>query len=145
MTGAAGAAGMICCVIFLALNAASDLKSRTIWWPGCIAGAAAGIICHLAVGSASLGIIAVSLVPGLMMAFFSWLFTQQLGVGDALVVMTCGVMTDLETVLGMLLMGFWCAGIYAVFLLLVRKKGRKEQFPLVPFLLAGMLLTWCFG
>ena len=137
-------AGMICCLIFLAVNAAADMKNRTIWWPGCLAGAAAGILCHFLEGSLDLGMLAISLLPGAAMAAVSWLCRQQLGMGDALVVMTCAVMTDLWTVLGMLMAGFWCAGAYALFLLLVRKKDRKESFPLVPFLLAGMLLT-CFA
>ena len=137
-------AGMICCLIFLALNAFTDVKDRTIWWPGCIAGAAAGILCHLLEGSLDLWMLGISLLPGAVMAVISWLCRQQLGMGDALVVMTSAVMTDLGTVLGMLMAGFGCAGAYALFLLLVKKKGRKESFPLVPFLLAGMLLT-CFG
>ena len=145
MNGAQMTPGMICCLIFLAVNAFMDIRSRMIWWPGCLIGAGAGILCHVTEGSWDAWMLTVSLLPGAVMALFSWLGRQQLGAGDALVVMTCGIMTDAAAVLGMLLTGFWCAGAYALFLLLIRKKDRKESFPLIPFLLAGMLLTCCFG
>ena len=85
------------------------------------------------------------LLPGLLLSALSLAAGQALGLGDGLVLLACGMMTDPETVLGMLFIAFFLAGFYALFLLLARKKDRKESFPFVPFLLAGMVLTILSG
>ena len=139
----------ILCLIFLAVNALTDLKARRIWWPGCMIGACAGLFLRLSGGMKELpavfpGILS-GLLPGAVMGVLSFLFQEAVGFGDAMVVMACGIMTGPETVLGMLSAALLLAGFFALFLLVIRKRSRKDSFPFVPFLLAGLILTELFG
>ncbi len=138
--------GDLLCLIFLLLNTVSDVRKRRIWWPGCAAGALAGLLVRLSGGTS--GLIAAlfpGLLPGLLMTGFALIAEQEVGLGDGLVLLACGTMTDPERVFGMVFAALCLAGIYGLFLLLFRKKDRKESFPFIPFLLAGMILTIILG
>ena len=137
--------GNVLCLIFLLFNAAYDIRKCSIWWPGCVIGGLAGLLIRLPGGMTMILGALPGLLPGLLLSALSLAAGQALGLGDGLVLLACGMMTDPETVLGMLFIAFFLAGFYALFLLLARKKDRKESFPFVPFLLAGMVLTILSG
>ena len=133
--------GDLLCLVFLLLNTVSDIRKRRIWWPGCVIGALAGFLVRLPGGMSQIAAALPGLVPGLLMTGLALVAGEAVGLGDGLVLIACAAMTDPETVLGMLFAALCLAGIYGLFLMLARKKDRKESFPFIPFLLLGMVLT----
>lgn len=76
-------------------------------------------------------------LPGAVVFLFAWLTKESIGYGDALVVLCMGCfMTGLQ-LLNLCMAALTLSGLFALFLLLVRRKSRKTQIPFIPFLLAG--------
>lgn len=76
-------------------------------------------------------------VPGCLILGISWISKESIGYGDGLVVLCLGCFLTGVQILNLNMISITLAGITALFLLLVRKKGRKMQIPFIPFLLGG--------
>lgn len=81
---------------------------------------------------------AVSAVVFLLVYFIS---RGGLGGGDVKLMAVSGLYLGFNGVLPTMLYGSILAALTAGILILCRKMGRKDSFPLVPFLFLGMLLT----
>lgn len=64
----------------------------------------------------------------------SLLSKGALGMGDGLLAAACGVSLGFYKALALFFYGFLFAGLTGFFLLIRKKKSRKEELPLVPFL-----------
>ena len=65
-----------------------------------------------------------------------------IGLGDGLVVIAVGFTLGFSVTFTVVMASFLAAGIYALFLTVVKKKSRKTQYPYMPFLFftyVGML------
>lgn len=62
-----------------------------------------------------------------------------LGMGDVLLLAALGMVLEMSEYLIMLSLALFLSAGWAIFLLIFRKKGRKAEFPMVPFLLMGYL------
>lgn len=78
--------------------------------------------------SVSLMILAVSVLTG-----------GEIGMGDGWIFLALGTMLHTEMYVRMASIGMLIAAVYAGVLLVICKKGRKTEIPLVPFLLFGYL------
>ncbi len=94
----------------------------------------------------------VLLVSGLVgfgiaaVVFLAVYYTSRggLGGGDVKLMAVSGLYLGYNGVLPTMLYGSVLAAIMAGILILFKKMGRKDSFPLVPFLFAGMVLTLFF-
>ena len=59
--------------------------------------------------------------------------------GDCWILLALGALLDTETYIRMLCIGFFLAAFWSGILLVIRRKSRKTEIPLVPFLLAGYI------
>lgn len=75
----------------------------------------------------------------LVMLAVSVLTGGEIGLGDGWVFLALGTMLNTEMYVRMACIGMLSAAGYAGVLLVICKKGRKTEIPLVPFLLAGYL------
>ena len=55
-----------------------------------------------------------------------------------------GTFCPITELLFLLLCGFLMAGIVSILLLVLKKRNKKEEIPLIPFLLSGYVLTLPF-
>ena len=62
-----------------------------------------------------------------------------IGAGDCWILLALGALLDTETYIRMLCIGFFLAAFWSGILLVIRRKSRKTEIPLVPFLLAGYI------
>ena len=76
---------------------------------------------------------------GLIILAVSILTGGEIGMGDGWIFLALGTMLTTERYLKMTCIGMLVAAGYAGILLVICKKGRKTEIPLVPFLLLGYL------
>lgn len=76
-----------------------------------------------------------------VMLSFSWLSKGKLGMGDAkllgVTAMTAGIVYTIQLVFAGLLISFF----YGLWLLFVKRRNTKTEFPFVPFLALGLVLN----
>ena len=80
---------------------------------------------------------------GVVLLIFSIVTGGRIGAGDAVLLIVTGIYLGFEQNLQLFLSGLLLCGIWALGLLVLRKKSRKDSIPFVPFLLAsymGMLV-----
>lgn len=76
-------------------------------------------------------------LPGGAMLLLAWMTKESIGYGDAWILLCMGCfMTEIQ-MMNLCVIALSLSGLFALFLLLVRRKSRKTQIPFVPFLLAG--------
>lgn len=85
---------------------------------------------------------AASLLPGLLLMFFSYLTKGGLGLGDALVVLGLGLFFRGEELFIILFMSMGLAMLWAG-ILFIKGRNGKQSFPMLPFLLAGYVGGMC--
>ena len=90
----------------------------------------------------------LQLVMGIIPAFTVWIvavFTHEsIGKGDAAVIFIIGVMTDIWFVISVILIAMWVGSLFAITAVVIKKKGKKDTMPFVPFLLIGVVLSYVY-
>ena len=144
-----GSVLMVAFVITLIGVAVSDIKKRVI--PGGLI-LIIGIIAVMAMvfqddlsfTNRLLGFFCIS-APLLMIPLFVPYTSGALGGGDIKLMAVSGFYLGSQLILLSFLLGVMTAGVYGLWLLLMKKKGRKDHFALGPFLCAGMMVALFFG
>jgi len=88
-----------------------------------------------------IGAFAIS-VPLLLMAF---ILVGSFGLGDVKLMAAAGLFLGWQLALAAAFIGIIIGGTYGIYLLLTRKKGRKEHFAFGPALCAGIALSIFLG
>ena len=132
----------ICLLFFLAVCAAGDIKTRTVYTPLCILVGLAGLLFSPVIPERSLPESLAGLLPAAGLYALSLLWKNQIGRGDIFVIAACGTWLGPGGTLTLLVIAFLLAGIWSVFLLMRRKASRSTQLPFIPFLLAGQLVRF---
>ena len=81
------------------------------------------------------------LIAGVLFLLVYLVARGGLGGGDVKFMAVAGLYLGFAGVMPAMLYGAVLAGVTAVVLLLTKKIGRKDSFPLIPFLYAGIMLT----
>jgi leader peptidase (prepilin peptidase)/N-methyltransferase len=81
--------------------------------------------------------VTVRFIPGLVVLFLAWLTRETIGYGDGWVLLILGCFLPLVDIVNLCMIAITIAGLVALFLILVLRKGRKAQMPFVPFLAVG--------
>ncbi len=68
-----------------------------------------------------------------------------MGGGDIKLMAVCGLVIGWKLILLSLLLAVLSGAVYGGMLLILRKKGRKAEMPLVPFLAGGIVVSLLFG
>lgn len=135
----------IATVIVLIICSYVDIRQRKV--EKRIAGiyAAAVLAGRLAEGGTGLVALFTGLVPGILFLFLSFVTRQGIGYGDSILILLLGASVGIEAELEILLLAFALSGIWAVALLFRKKGNVQQEFPFVPFLLAGAVLEMIFA
>ena len=77
----------------------------------------------------------------LVFLFIHFITKGGIGMGDIKLICAIGYVEGLTCVFYMMVFGMFLSMIYAIFLLTIKKKGRKEQIPFGPFLYLGYIVV----
>lgn len=87
----------------------------------------------------------VRFLPGALTLFLACFTGESIGYGDGWVLLCLGCFLPIVEILNLCMAAITVAGLFALFLLTVRKKGRKTPIPFVPFLSAGYVVLLLTG
>ncbi len=132
-----------CAALFtMSYLAGEDIKRRELSLcilviSGCVA------ILYLAAGGfLTIEQIAVSIFPGVMLLVVSFFSGETIGYGDGVATLVLGLWTGSVFCMQAVGLGFALTGLYAIFVLGVKKK--QKQIPFVPFLLLAMEVLFIY-
>lgn len=128
----------LCTVVFLAMNSWLDIRRREISLLLTMVYAGCGIIYSILQGRKIQDV----LIPagiGILFLAAGLISRGAIGAGDCWILLALGALLDTETYIQMLCIGFFLAAFWSGILLVIRRKSRKTEIPLVPFLLAGYI------
>ena len=126
----------LCTVVFLAMNSWLDIRRREISLLLTMVYAGCGIIYSILQGRKIQDV----LIPagiGILFLAAGLISRGAIGAGDCWILLALGALLDTETYIRVLCIGVFLAAFWSGVLLVIRRKSRKTEIPLVPFLLAG--------
>ena len=130
-------------VSMLTLCSAEDMKRKQIRLNPVLLFGILGIFFHMLWRVQSIENILLGMSVGVVLLMLSVLTGGRIGAGDAVLLIVTGIYLGLEQNLQLFFSGLLLCGMWALGLLILRKKSRKDSIPFVPFLLAaymGMLV-----
>ena len=128
----------LCTVVFLAMNSWLDIRRREISLLLTVVYAGCGIIYSILQGRKIQDV----LIPagiGILFLAAGLISRGAIVAGNCWILLALGALLDTETYIRMLCIGFFLAAFWSGILLVIRRKSRKTEIPLVPFLLAGYI------
>lgn len=129
----------ICILSFLGINSCLDLRRRRISLIVTAFYAVLGIF-YLVLDRQRLPFLLAGGVPGLLLLCIGKASGGSLGLGDGLTVLVAGLYMGIWKALEWVTLAVLLAAVWAVVAMVCKKKGRKESFPFVPFLLAAYVI-----
>ena len=86
----------------------------------------------------------LALIPGIVFFLISFVTKEQVGYGDALIVLMLGCFVTGIQLLSICTLAVWLAGIFSLVLIVLFHKKRNYKIPFVPFLFCGFVIVRCF-
>ena len=134
---------MIELVILLGIISIIDIATQKIPVVVLVFMAAVGTVCTFTAGK-TVGSVAIAVVPGIVLLAAAFVTKQQIGYGDAVVIILMGLFVTADIICSALVMGLSIAGILSVIMISFKKSNLKKQIAFTPFLLLGYGLTGVF-
>ena len=113
-----------------------DIRKREISIPVTLLFGLAGVVYSVRIGRTMTDYL-IPLGIGILILGGSVLTRGQVGMGDGWMLLALGCMLRMECYIQMACIGMLLAAAYSGVLMLVFRKNRKTEIPLVPFLLLG--------
>ena len=123
-------------LIFLLFSSFLDIRKREISIPVTLMIGLAGVAYSIKTGRTMTDYLIPAAI-GIFILACSILTRGQVGMGDGWLLMALGCMMRMESYIQMACIGMLLAAACSGVLLLVFRKSRKTEIPLVPFLLLG--------
>ena len=123
-------------LIFLLFSSFLDIRKREISIPDTLMLGQAGVAYSIKTGRTMTDYLIPAAI-GIFILACSILTRGQVGMGDGWLLMALGCMMRMESYIQMACIGMLLAAACSGVLLLVFRKSRKTEIPLVPFLLLG--------
>ena len=123
-------------LLFLLFSSFLDIRKREISIPVTLLFGLAGVVYSVRTGRTMTDYL-IPLGIGILILVGSVLTRGQVGMGDGWMFLALGCMLQMECYIQMACIGMLLAAAYSSVLMLVFRKNRKTEIPLVPFLLLG--------
>ena len=123
-------------LIFLLFSSFLDIRKREISIPVTLLFGLAGVVYSVRTGRTMTDYLIPAAI-GIFILACSILTRGQVGMGDGWMLLALGCMLRMECYIQMACIGMLLAAAYSGVLMLVFRKNRKTEIPLVPFLLLG--------
>lgn len=134
---------MIELVILLGIISIIDIATKKIPVVVLLFMTAVGVVCTVT-GGKTIESVAVAIVPGMVFLIIAYVTKQQIGYGDAVVIIIMGLFVTVDIICSALVMGLSIAGGISVVMIAFSKSNLKRQIAFTPFLLLGYGLTGVF-
>lgn len=126
-------------LVFMAAAAYQDWKEKQINAAILLVAAFCGMVLQAGLQKESIRSILAGVSVGLVLLLLAWITGGSIGAGDGMMFMVCGVYLGFRENMNLLMTALIMAGITALFMIVVKKKGRNYRLPFVPFVLAAYL------
>ena len=123
-------------LLFLLFSSFLDIRKREISIPVTLLFGLAGVVYSVRTGRTMTDYL-IPLGIGILILGGSVLTRGQVGMGDGWMLLALGCMLRMECYIQMACIGMLLAAAYSGVLMLVFRKNRKTEIPLVPFLVLG--------
>lgn len=130
---------VLCCLIVMSVEDIRYKEIHSIW---VLVLGIVGIVYMLCFRENVSFLIMLQFLPGTVCLFLAWITKEQIGYGDAMLLLFLGCYLEVETLLNICMIALTFAGLVSLGLLVAFKKSRKFEIPLVPFVLAAFVITW---
>lgn len=136
--------GQLAIMGMLAICTAQDIKRKQIRLNVVLGFGILGIFFHMLWRMQSIENLLLGMSLGVALLLVSIATGGKIGAGDGVLLIVTGIYLGLKQNLELFFCGLFLCGIWALGLLVLRKRSRKDCIPFVPFLLAsyiGMLVS----
>ena len=121
----------------LAVCSMQDIHTQKIKMNPVLITGIIGVIWHMIYQKILLGNMLLGMGLGIVVLLISVVTRGKIGIGDAVLLMVTGIYLGAAQNLELFLTALLFAGLWGLYLLVVRKRSRTESFPFVPFLLVA--------
>ncbi len=132
-------AGQIGIMGMLAVASAQDIKKKQIKTTVVVIFSILAVIIHMFTNELTITNMLLGAIPGVVLMGLSFLTRGKIGLGDGVVVAASGLFLGLQKNIELFLTGLILCGLWALALVVIRKKKRDYAIPFVPFLLAAYM------
>lgn len=129
----------------LGLHSLEDIRQKKITVTLTLISGIAGILMHLIFQNQTIFEMIAGAFPGLLIFAAGGLTRSKIGKGDGIVFMLTGLYLGLAENLRLMFFSFSLAGIWGLYLLLIKKCEKEKRIPFVPFLFLGYCLSMISG
>lgn len=124
----------------LMLCAAEDFKKKEVTITYIMLFGIGGLVLHMFSPNCSIYSMLFGILLGVAVAAVSFLSRGNIGMGDGVLLMVTGIYLGGFENLRLFLTGLLLTAVWALMLILVKRKNKKEQIAFVPFLLAAYVI-----
>ena len=136
--------GSIYMVVILAIGSIYDWKylGLPVWLLlAGIMGGILGALYSLFGEDASVISVGMAFLPGVIALILSYITKEQIGYGDGLILLAMGGCLGMRQAMMIVGIALGASFVVSVALVLLRKAGRNQKLPFVPFLFAGWIMA----
>lgn len=119
----------------LAICAAEDIRKKEIHLNLILAFGVVGVVFHMLWQMQTIENVLFGMGVGGALLLLSVLTRGKIGIGDGILLVVTGIYLGLEQNLELLVCSLFICAVYALFLLAMRKRSRKDTVAFVPFVL----------
>lgn len=123
----------------LAICSAEDIRRKQVRLNFILAFGIAGIIFHMLWQMQTIENVLFGMCVGGALLVLSFLTRGRIGAGDGILMVVTGIYLGLEQNLELLICSLFICAIYALCLLVLHKKKRKDTIAFVPFVFVSYL------
>lgn len=127
-------------LILFTITAYQDWKEQNICLYMPIAAGVVGLILHLLFWERTMIDLLLGVVIGVGVLLIAWVSRECVGAGDGIMLMISGIYLGFWGNLELLLTALLLVGIAALFLIVVKRKGKNYRVPFLPFVLVAYLI-----
>lgn len=121
----------------LGVHSIEDIRQRKITVTITLFSGILGIFLHILFQNRSIYEMMFGAVPGMFILALGYVTEGKIGMGDGAVFMLTGLYLGIWENLILVLLTFFLAGIWGLFLFTAGRKKKTECMPLIPFLFLG--------
>lgn len=128
------------CAVLLLYPLAADIKIRKFYIEPIILGGLLFGIIGIVMEKISLLSALTGMIPGMILFFISKWTKGEIGEGDAVVIGVLGIFLGWYRSMVLFCLACFLGAGYGIWLMMIKKGGRKTTFPFVPFLFAALMI-----
>lgn len=134
---------LILILFLLYIMTREDVRERTLSIVWILPFGLGGLILSLLSEERDIAGILSGAAVGAVLIAVSFVTHGKIGLGDGMVVAAIGATLGFSLTFALVFFSFLAGSLYALFLLVVKKKSRDTEYPYMPFLLAVYMGVLC--